>query len=204
MSEQLVCASLKGEAAIEIIRVRGIIARQPPEGARFLTSDCGTSARCLRDLAPTLAPAPPLISPVKVDSDPPQIPVFISSFCFMKYSSWLFHLEKRDNAPFGVFPVNRFLLSPPSHPQVLDREGQMDNPCTSWLADAYWDNITELDKLTNFHGLMNSFEQYPRDWNLWYTSATPEKAMLPGAWAPGLPLLPLSCPRSAACPLFPL
>uniref|UniRef100_A0A452F4R1 Dynein axonemal heavy chain 2 n=1 Tax=Capra hircus TaxID=9925 RepID=A0A452F4R1_CAPHI len=65
---------------------------------------------------------------------------------------------------------------------VLDREGQMDNPCTTWLADAYWDNITELDKLTNFHGLMSSFEQYPRDWNLWYTSATPEKAMLPGEW----------------------
>ncbi|XP_016786964.1 dynein axonemal heavy chain 2 isoform X3 [Pan troglodytes] len=65
---------------------------------------------------------------------------------------------------------------------VLDREGQMDNPCSSWLADAYWDNITELDKLTNFHGLMNSFEQYPRDWHLWYTNAAPEKAMLPGEW----------------------
>ncbi|XP_048373762.1 dynein axonemal heavy chain 2 [Sphaerodactylus townsendi] len=65
---------------------------------------------------------------------------------------------------------------------VLDREGQMDNPCTSWLADIYWDNITELDKLTNFHGIMNSFEQYPRDWNLWYTNAKPEKAMLPGEW----------------------
>eukprot|EP00072_Mus_musculus_P064692 XP_011247381.1 PREDICTED: dynein heavy chain 2, axonemal isoform X7 [Mus musculus] len=65
---------------------------------------------------------------------------------------------------------------------VLDREGQMDNPCTSWLADAYWDNITELDKLTNFHGLMNSFEQYPRDWHLWYTNSSPEKAMLPGEW----------------------
>ncbi|XP_042770547.1 dynein axonemal heavy chain 2 isoform X3 [Panthera leo] len=72
--------------------------------------------------------------------------------------------------------------SPNLHREVLDREGQMDNPCTSWLADAYWDNITELDKLTNFHGLMNSFEQYPRDWHLWYTSATPEKAMLPGEW----------------------
>nr|XP_028557519.1 dynein heavy chain 2, axonemal isoform X1 [Podarcis muralis]XP_028557522.1 dynein heavy chain 2, axonemal isoform X1 [Podarcis muralis] len=65
---------------------------------------------------------------------------------------------------------------------VLDREGQMDNPCTSWLADIYWDNITELDKLTNFHGIMNSFEQYPRDWNLWYTNSKPEKAMLPGEW----------------------
>lgn len=60
----------------------------------------------------------------------------------------------------------------------------MDNPCTSWLADAYWDNITELDKLTNFHGLMNSFEQYPRDWHLWYTNSSPEKAMLPGAGLP--------------------
>lgn len=69
-------------------------------------------------------------------------------------------------------------------PKVLDREGQMDNPCTSWLADAYWDNITELDKLTNFHGLMNSFEQYPRDWHLWYTNSSPEKGMLPGAGLP--------------------
>ncbi|XP_029769486.1 dynein heavy chain 2, axonemal [Terrapene carolina triunguis] len=65
---------------------------------------------------------------------------------------------------------------------VLDREGQMDNPCSSWLTDTYWDNVTELDKLTNFHGIMNSFEQYPRDWHLWYTSAKPEKALLPGEW----------------------
>nr|XP_008509230.1 PREDICTED: dynein heavy chain 2, axonemal-like isoform X3 [Equus przewalskii] len=85
---------------------------------------------------------------------------------------------------------------------VLDREGQMDNPCTSWLADAYWDNITELDKLTNFHGLMNSFEQYPRDWHLWYTSATPEKAMLPGARALSLPLLPAVQPMSLPFPFF--
>lgn len=77
--------------------------------------------------------------------------------------------------------------------QVLDREGQMDNPCTSWLSDIYWDNITELDKLTNFHGIMNSFEQYPRDWNLWYTSSKPEKAMLPGqADGARLGFLPLS------------
>lgn len=91
-------------------------------------------------------------------------------------------------------------LVPP--PQVLDREGQMDNPCTTWLADAYWDNITELDKLTNFHGLMSSFEQYPRDWNLWYTSATPEKAMLPGAWRQAS--LSFLFPPSAAHLLFAL
>lgn len=74
----------------------------------------------------------------------------------------------------------------------------MDNPCTSWLADAYWDNITELDKLTNFHGLMNSFEQYPRDWHLWYTNASPEKAMLPGARPPPLPF-PLHPPPQLPC-----
>uniref|UniRef100_H2ZI81 Dynein axonemal heavy chain 2 n=1 Tax=Ciona savignyi TaxID=51511 RepID=H2ZI81_CIOSA len=65
---------------------------------------------------------------------------------------------------------------------VLDREGQMDNPCPNWLADSCWDNITELDKLTNFHGIMTSFEQYPRDWNVWFTSPEPETAALPGEW----------------------
>lgn len=64
--------------------------------------------------------------------------------------------------------------------QVLDREGQMDNPCTSWLTDSSWDNVTELDKLPNFHGIMNSFEQYPKDWNNWFTNASPESAPLPG------------------------
>lgn len=58
----------------------------------------------------------------------------------------------------------------------------MDNPCTSWLADSSWDNITELDKLPNFHGIMASFEQYSRDWNLWFTSTEPENAKLPGVW----------------------
>ncbi|CAB1351553.1 unnamed protein product [Coregonus sp. 'balchen'] len=68
---------------------------------------------------------------------------------------------------------------------VLDKESQMENPCSSWLAESNWDNVTELDKLANFHGLMASFEQYPRDWNLWYTSAGPETAQLPGEWENG-------------------
>ncbi|CAJ1086733.1 dynein heavy chain 2%2C axonemal-like [Xyrichtys novacula] len=65
---------------------------------------------------------------------------------------------------------------------VLDKEDQMDNPCPSWLADSCWDNITELDKLPNFNGIMTSFEHYPRDWNLWFTSDVPESATLPGDW----------------------
>jgi dynein heavy chain len=55
----------------------------------------------------------------------------------------------------------------------------MDNPC-SWLSDQLWDNITELAKLANFHGIIESFEQYPRDWNAWFQSAEPETAPLPG------------------------
>ncbi|XP_076026906.1 dynein axonemal heavy chain 2 [Genypterus blacodes] len=65
---------------------------------------------------------------------------------------------------------------------VLNKEGQMDNPCPGWLADSSWDNITELNKLPNFQGIMTSFEQYPRDWNRWYTSAEPENVVLPGEW----------------------
>ncbi len=57
----------------------------------------------------------------------------------------------------------------------------MDNPC-AWLSDQLWDNITELSKLSNFHGVIESFEQYPRDWHAWFQSAEPETAPLPGEW----------------------
>ncbi|KAM3857822.1 dynein axonemal heavy chain 2 [Diretmus argenteus] len=62
---------------------------------------------------------------------------------------------------------------------VLD-EGQAYNPCSSWLADSNWDNITALDKLPNFQGIMASFEEHPRDWHLWYIRPEPEKVPLPG------------------------
>lgn len=65
---------------------------------------------------------------------------------------------------------------------VLDRENQMDNPCSNWLSDQLWDNITELAKLPNFHGIIESFEQYPRDWHTWFQSSEPETAALPGEW----------------------
>ncbi|CAI5672498.1 unnamed protein product [Oreochromis niloticus] len=65
---------------------------------------------------------------------------------------------------------------------VLDKKGQMDNPFTSWLADSSWDNITQLDKLPGFRGIMSSFEQSSRDWIVWFTSSEPENAPLPGDW----------------------
>ncbi|XP_041842513.1 dynein heavy chain 2, axonemal [Melanotaenia boesemani] len=63
---------------------------------------------------------------------------------------------------------------------VLDKVNQLNNPCASWLSDSSWDNITELDKLSNFHGIAASFEYFRRDWNVWFTSSEPENAPLPG------------------------
>jgi len=37
-------------------------------------------------------------------------------------------------------------------------------------------------RLPNFHGMIASFEQYPRDWNVWFTSSEPENASMPGEW----------------------
>ena len=35
-------------------------------------------------------------------------------------------------------------------------------------------------RLASFMGIANSFEQYPRDWHQWFTSAEPENTPLPG------------------------
>ncbi|CAH0554837.1 unnamed protein product [Brassicogethes aeneus] len=64
---------------------------------------------------------------------------------------------------------------------VLDRENQLDKPCV-WLSEEAWDNITELDKLPGFHGLMDTFEQYTRDWYIWYTHTDPETLPLIAEW----------------------
>lgn len=48
---------------------------------------------------------------------------------------------------------------------VLDRQEQIENPCPDWISDLAWDNITELDKLPGFHGVTDSFEQFPKEWH---------------------------------------
>ncbi|KAM8760834.1 dynein axonemal heavy chain 2-like [Acanthopagrus schlegelii] len=104
-------------------------------------------------------------------------------------------------ACLGLFEVHRLLFSFQMYAKMWEVAGNLnmdeynfflrgglvlkvpvDNPCTSWLEDSSWDNITELNKLPNFHGIMGSFEEYRRDWKIWFTSAEPEKATLPGDW----------------------
>ncbi len=62
-----------------------------------------------------------------------------------------------------------------------DNNNQVLKPdVCSWLSATAWDNITELALLTNFHGLVDSFEQYWREWQVWYTCDTPETTNIPG------------------------
>lgn len=39
---------------------------------------------------------------------------------------------------------------------------------TDWISEQAWDNITELDKVAGFHGIIDSFEQNPKLWQSMY------------------------------------
>ncbi|KAJ3115964.1 Dynein heavy chain 2, axonemal [Phlyctochytrium bullatum] len=66
--------------------------------------------------------------------------------------------------------------------QVLDKDTQLPNPFTEWITESAWDNITELDNLPAFSGLVSSIEQSEREWKAWFMSNEPEELSLPGDW----------------------
>ncbi|KAJ4457120.1 putative Dynein-1-beta heavy chain; flagellar inner arm I1 complex [Paratrimastix pyriformis] len=65
---------------------------------------------------------------------------------------------------------------------VMDRDLQPKSPCTDWLSEPLWDNITELDKMESFRGIVGSFESSAKEWRKWFRTAEPERAPLPGEW----------------------
>lgn len=65
---------------------------------------------------------------------------------------------------------------------VLDKQGQPPNPAKWWISEQNWDNITELDKVPGFHGIIDSFETNFKSWNAWYASTFPEQEDLVGEW----------------------
>ncbi|KAL0220777.1 hypothetical protein RCL1_000631 [Eukaryota sp. TZLM3-RCL] len=65
---------------------------------------------------------------------------------------------------------------------VLDPSKQVPNPFPNWIPQNYWDNITELEKLSSFRGIVSSIEDNEKLWHHWYTLATPEGSTLPGEW----------------------
>ncbi|XP_032583025.1 dynein heavy chain 2, axonemal-like [Drosophila sechellia] len=50
------------------------------------------------------------------------------------------------------------------------------------ISEQNWDNITELDKVSGFHGIIDSFEQHYKAWNGWYATTFPEQEDLVGEW----------------------
>jgi dynein heavy chain len=66
---------------------------------------------------------------------------------------------------------------------VLDRSAQPTNPDATWIAEAAWDNITELEtQVPAFRGIVASIESGLQEWETWYRNPAPESAELPGEW----------------------
>lgn len=52
-----------------------------------------------------------------------------------------------------------------------------------WLGTALdWDNMSELDKLPAFGGIVDAMIGGSDEWREWYMSGRPEAAKLPGDW----------------------
>ena len=44
--------------------------------------------------------------------------------------------------------------------QVLKKESQMPNPCSDWLPESAWDNLTVLDHLPNFRNIASRYSYF--------------------------------------------
>jgi dynein heavy chain, axonemal len=65
---------------------------------------------------------------------------------------------------------------------VLDRKDQSANPAKDWISQNAWDNICELDKLTQFGGIIAGMLYNTKEWKKWYLTQRPENENLPGEW----------------------
>ncbi|KAI9141400.1 dynein heavy chain and region D6 of dynein motor-domain-containing protein [Paraphysoderma sedebokerense] len=94
-------------------------------------------------------------------------------FCFQIVIKILENSEKLDLNEYN------FLLN---GGRILDRDSQTPNPCSEWIRDIMWDNITQLEKFSAFQSLASSIEQNEREWRNWFLCATPEETSLPADW----------------------
>ncbi len=65
---------------------------------------------------------------------------------------------------------------------TTDRKGQPPNANPDWISQNSWDAICDLDKMSNFTGVVGAFTHNSKEWRRWYMSATPETDSLPGEW----------------------
>ena len=50
------------------------------------------------------------------------------------------------------------------------------------ITESTWDNITEIENLAAFSGIVSSIEQSEREWKSWFMNSEPEEIPLPGEW----------------------
>lgn len=65
---------------------------------------------------------------------------------------------------------------------LADRKSQPPNANPDWISQASWDAICDLDKMTNFTGIVGAFTHNSKEWRRWYMSSNPETDSLPGEW----------------------
>jgi dynein heavy chain len=87
--------------------------------------------------------------------------------------------QMNSETPLNVAEWNFFLKGG----EVMDRASQLQKPeGVTWINDQAWDNITELDKLSEtFKGIAQAVG-VGKDWLRWYQYDNPEERGLPGEW----------------------
>ncbi|GFT64974.1 dynein heavy chain 2, axonemal [Nephila pilipes] len=66
--------------------------------------------------------------------------------------------------------------------RIIDHPNESLNPCSQWLSQESWDNVTELERLPRFLSITVSFDENSRLWQDWYLALEPERRPLPGIW----------------------
>ncbi|XP_055375876.1 dynein axonemal heavy chain 2 [Condylostylus longicornis] len=65
---------------------------------------------------------------------------------------------------------------------MMDKQEYVENPRPDWIGEESWDNITMLDKISEFHGIVDSLQTNPKLWLEWYSTTAPESVPLVGEW----------------------
>eukprot|EP01022_Parablepharisma_sp_SALTPOND_P013750 TRINITY_DN1846_c1_g1_i1.p2 TRINITY_DN1846_c1_g1~~TRINITY_DN1846_c1_g1_i1.p2 ORF type:complete len:5107 (+),score=843.18 TRINITY_DN1846_c1_g1_i1:25620-40940(+) len=65
---------------------------------------------------------------------------------------------------------------------VLNRKEQPQNINADWLPPSSWDNVTELEKIPTFAGIVSSLQLNSLEWSKWYMNPQPESQNLPSEW----------------------
>lgn len=56
------------------------------------------------------------------------------------------------------------------------------NPDPEWISEEQWSQILELEKISAFHGISQSFTQHAEQWSAWGTGISPHTNPLPLQW----------------------